>query len=150
MWMIYTNRIFPRRKYPETPFSEWCKHFMNNIFRTFFIPFRADRRFEIDFCILTGSRDNIRNVSCRIIHSFLNIYSCVCRNAAGSFNKISAQFLCNTPVRFLIIFRNKGLYWIFAAVSCIFTVYSWVEFDNSYKYVQNADWYRPVKLRFRQ
>ena len=33
---IYTNRIFPRRKYPETPFYGWCKHFMNNIFRTFF------------------------------------------------------------------------------------------------------------------
>ena len=119
-------------------------------FGLFFTPFRADRRFEIDFYIVAGSRDNIRNVSCRIIHSFLNIYSCVCRKAAGSFNKLSAQFLCNAPVRFLIIFRNKGLYWIFAAVSCIFTAYSWAEFDNSYKYVQNADWYRSAKLCFRQ
>ena len=119
-------------------------------FGLFFTTFRADRRFEIDFYIVADSRDNIRNVSCRIIHSFLNIYSCVCRKAAGSFNKLSAQFLCNAPVRFLIIFRNKGLYWIFAAVSCIFTAYSWAEFDNSYKYVQNADWYRSVKLCFRQ
>ena len=107
-------------------------------FGLFFTTFRADRRFEIDFYIVADSRDNIRNVSHRIIHPFLNIYSCVCRNAAGSFNKLSAQFLCNAPVRFLIIFRNKGLFWIFAAVSCIFTAYSWAEFDNSYKYVQNA------------
>ena len=119
-------------------------------FGLFFTTCRADRRFEIEFCIAADSRDNIRNVSCRIIHSFLNIYSYVCRKAAGSFNKLSAWFLCNAPVQFLIIFRNEGLYWIFAYVSCIFTAYSWTEFDNSYKYVQNADWYRSVKLCFRQ